>query len=416
LIDPAAMRTILMYAFFLFPVILAGQDNRCLFHLSLLAKEDSIAYKKYLSLIGNLKSKQEIQNRTIVYLPVVIHVVAHGTIQPISVAQATQQLDVLNADFAGRGENIPGLSDAFVSIVGDAQMQFCLATVDPDGQPTTGITFTMTDIQDIALQTGWEGRKVIHYDQLGGKSGWDASRYINIWVGEYGGVLGSATFPGMAPFPEEIGLTIDPRYFGSIGDAGQSGFFSGGHTLTHEIGHFFGLNHIWGNDTDTSCDDSDFVEDTPNAAGPYYNCPSGEQESCGTNNMYRNFMDFTDDRCLAAFTQGQVMVMQAVREAYYSGLVSEAACFSYAGSYTEWYDQLIWSHDASSDTYVIYNPDAWPAAKKVRVYSADGKIILEDKWEDELSYLLDLGNVASGVYFVRIAEGDDQYVRKVVVY
>ena len=53
----------------------------------------------------------------------------------------------------------------------------------------------------------------------------------------------------MANYPEEIGLVIDPKYFGSIGAAGNSGFYSGGHTLTHEMGHFFGLKHIWGQGT-----------------------------------------------------------------------------------------------------------------------------------------------------------------------
>lgn len=114
----------------------------------------------------------------------------------------------------------------------------------------------------------------------------------------------------MANYPEEIGLIIDPKYFGSIGAAGNSSFYSGGHTLTHEMGHFFGLKHIWGQGTGEDCNDSDEIEDTPNAAGPYYDCPQGVQESCGTSDMYQNFMDFTDDRCLAAFTHDQVMMMQ----------------------------------------------------------------------------------------------------------
>ena len=410
------MRFILIYALFLFPTFLTGQYSRCLFDIELNTRKDSIAYENYLSLVKHLTTKPSISTRSIVYIPVVIHVVADESVRQVSRAQALQQLDVLNADFAGRGENIPKLPDEFVSLIGNVEIQFCLATIDPTGQPTSGITFTETDKNDIALQTEFEGRKAIHYDQWGGKSGWDPSRYINIWVGEYGGVLGSATFPDMAPFPEEIGVIIDPNYFGSIGDAGHSGFFGGGHTLSHEMGHFLGLKHIWGDDTDTNCEDSDHVDDTPNAAGPYYNCPSGEQQSCGTSNMYQNFMDFTDDRCLAAFTQGQAIFMQAVLETYYPNLTTETACIQSSTSFDSWYDQLIWANDINSNTYVIYNPEIWMNTKDVRVYSVDGKIILEGRWEDEWSYLLDLNHLAAGMYIVSIADGDKRHVRKVIAF
>ena len=229
-------------------------------------------------------------------------------------------------------------------------------------------------------------------------------------------MLGSASFPGMASFPEEIGVIIDPRFFGSIGDAGKSGFFSGGHTLTHEMGHFFGLKHIWGNGVEANCTDSDDIEDTPNAEGPYYNCPSGTQMTCGTNDMYQNFMDFTDDRCLAAFTNGQADVMQAVLDSYYPLLMAEGSCVSNAETFTSWYDQLVWAHDQPSNTYVIYAVEKWMGRTNIGVYSADGKQVLRDTWDDQQTYLLDLANVGTGVYFVRIDDGDKAFVRKVVVF
>lgn len=410
------MRAFLMYMLFLLPMIAAGQGIRCdvdrRFNLS---REDD-AYNAFLKRISHDEVNDHVTSRTQTYFPVVIHVVLRDGYQPVSLAQATQQMDVLNADFAGSGDNIGGLSDEFIPLVADVGMHFCLATVDPDGNPTSGITYTRTEIKDIALQTGPGGRMAIHYDQLGGKTGWDPARYINIWVGEYGSFLGSASFPGMASYPEEIGVIIDPQYFGSIGDAGQSGFYARGHTLTHEMGHFFGLKHIWGSGLDANCDDSDEIEDTPNAAGPYYDCPPGMQESCGTSDMYRNFMDFTDDRCLAAFTQGQAVMMRSVRDVYYPGLAVEGRCTGYSASFSDWYARLVWSHDQAADRYVIYNTNQWMGPKEILLYSVDGKIILEDDWNDEFSYLLDLGNVASGVYFLRIADGDSQYVRKIIAY
>ena len=410
------MRLFLLCILFFLPWVLPAQLSRCLAEIHLDNNKDTAAFETYRSLVQNSISQTFIRNRSLVYVPVVIHVVAYDQVQPVSVTQAIQQIDVLNADFAGRGENISKLLDAFVPLVGNAEIQFCLATTDPDGQPTSGITFTQTDIEDIALETGDGGRKAIHWDQLGGKTGWDPTRYLNIWIGEYGSVLGSASFPGMADYSEEIGVVIDPKYFGSVGDAGQSGFYGRGHTLTHEMGHFFGLQHIWGNDTDTTCDDTDFIDDTPNAAGPYYDCPSGNHMSCGNDNMYQNFMDFTDDRCLAAFTKGQVTFMQSVIETFYPGLMTESDCTTSTGSFDTWYEQLTWAFDSGSNTYVIYNQDTWQAVKKVLLYSVDGKLMLEDTWEGEWSYLLDLGHVPAGIYIVSIEDGEQRKVKKVVAY
>jgi hypothetical protein len=416
LTDIVAMRAILMYMLLSLPMFAPGQTMWCDVDSRFTLNDRNLQYRHFKSLVEKWKANSSYHNRSVVYMPVVIHVVADEPYVPVSEAQVLQQLDVINADFAGAGDNVPKLTDEFLPLVADAQIRFCLAKTDPQGQPTTGITFTRTDVNDIALQTGQGGRIAIHYDQLGGKTGWDPSRYINIWVGEYGDILGSASFPGMASFPEEIGLVIDIRHFGSIGDAGGTGFYNGGHTLTHEMGHFLGLKHIWGQGFETTCDDSDDIDDTPNASGPYFDCPSGVQMSCGTSNMYQNFMDFTDDRCLSAFTPGQVLMMQAVQQLFYPALTLEGGCQAYAEAYPQWYHDLVWSFDKSSATYVIYNTDGWMARKNIFVYSADGKLVHQGQWDQEWSYLLDLNKVSAGVYFVIMESGGDDFVRKIIIY
>lgn len=408
-------RTIFSAALFL-PVFGMGQVDWCHAEERYNWSARSEAYQRFNYLVQENKKNPSLMTRTVLYFPVVIHVVARAGQEPVSQAQALYQLDVLNADFAGKSENISTLLPEFSSLVADTEIRFCLASVDPDGFPTSGITYTQTDIADIALQTGPEGRYVIHWDQLGGKNGWDPVRYINIWVGDYGGILGSASFPGMAGFPEEIGLVMDIRHFGSIGEAGQSGIYGRGHSLTHEMGHFFGLKHIWGDGLEPNCNDGDDIDDTPNASGPYLNCPSGAQASCGTKDMYQNFMDLTDDRCLAAFTKGQAARMQSVIAVYYPDLGDDGSCKTYSHTFPDWYDELMWSHDRLSNRYTIYQTQGLMAQKRITVYSPDGKLILEDLWEDQLSYLLDLQTVAAGVYLVRIMLGTDSRVRKVVVF
>ena len=410
------MRLLLIYLLMILPLLTRAQDNWCDVDRRFNINEENPVYQHFLERMHERETVGQFENRTDKYFPVVIHVVATDAYQPVSMAQALNQLDVLNEDFAGKGKNIDKLLSSFTSLVADAGMHFCLATTDPDGQPTSGITFTHTDVKNIATQTGPGGRIAIHYDDLGGKSIWDPSRYINIWVGEYGDILGSASFPGMAQYPEETGVIINIEHFGSIGDAGHSGYFGRGHTLTHEMGHFFGLRHIWGDGVAYTCDDSDDIDDTPNAAGPYYGCPAGEQLSCDVSNMYQNFMDLTDDRCLAAFTHDQAIRMQAVVDEYYPGLAVEGSCAADAASFNLWFNDLQWAHDASSYKYVIYDVVGWPGRKDVEVFSTDGKQVLSDVWDDQLSYLLDLNGVSAGVYVVRISDGGKSNARKIVVY
>lgn len=370
------------------------------------------AYDIFLQQLNVYHDQHQIRPRSQKWMQVVVHIVTPDP-QSISIAQVVQQIDVLNNDFAKMGENILKLNDEFESLATDTEIRFCLASTDPDGNPTNGITYTITDQENIALERDMNGRYVLYYDQLGGKTGWDPERYINIWVAEFGnGILGYASLPGTAPYPEETGLVIDPNNFGAFGN-GQP-YNDRGHTLTHEMGHYFGLLHIWGDDDD-SCSDSDEVEDTPNAQGPYLGCPAGVQTSCGVSNMYENFMDLTDDRCLAAFTHGQAMRMHATIDLFYPDLDTQEPCHRETDSFDEWWDQLVWSYDASSKEYVLYHPGIYSGNYEIDIFSADGRRIARDHMVYQQSFLIDPGTVP-GIYFVRISDGRNYHIRKVSVY
>jgi hypothetical protein len=411
------MRFPLALAFgLLVPVFAGAQALPCDVHLRYRLNEGDARYAAFLARVASDDQTAHVIPRSPTVIPVVVHVVAPPDAAPVSEAQVLHQIDVLNADFAGAGENIAAVPELFRPLIADAGISFCLAQTDPAGQPTTGITYTSTDIPDIALRTGEEGRHIVHYDQLGGKTGWDPSRYLNIWVAEYGDFLGSASFPGMAPFEEEIGIVVHLDNFGSIGEAGANVFFGRGHTLTHEAGHFFGLKHTWGDGLDASCADTDDIADTPNAAGPYYGCPGGQPESCGSPDMYMNFMDFTDDRCLALFTPEQGMRMRTVLDAYYPELATDGPCRPDVADTDAWWDALVWSHDAASGKYIAYHPDWVTMTKEVEVFSMDGKLVGRASWGQASTHLLDLSRVASGVYVVRITAGSHRYVRQLVSY
>jgi len=234
-------------------------------------------------------------NGEVITIPVVVHVVWKVNSQNISDAQIQSQMDVLNADF----RMMNGDADNTWSQAADAEIEFCLATVDPDGNATDGIQRRKTNKKSFNSNDG------VKFYSSGGLDAWPASDYLNIWVCNLGnGLLGYAQFPGGDPATD--GVVNDYAYFGTIGTATAP--FDLGRTCTHEVGHWLNLRHIWG---DGGCSVDDFVSDTPVSDGPNYGCAEGHI-SCGSTDMVQNYMDYSDDACMNLFTEGQSDRMDAL--------------------------------------------------------------------------------------------------------
>ncbi|MEN9639028.1 MAG: hypothetical protein RLZZ262_896 [Bacteroidota bacterium] len=244
-------------------------------------------------------------DRALVTIPVVVHVVYNTATENISDAQIQSQITVLNADFRKLNSDASLVPSAFSSLAADANIEFCLASTDPTGASTTGITRTSTTSTSFSTNDG------VKFSSSGGKNAWDATKYLNIWVCDIsGGILGYAQFPGGSASTD--GVVIDYQYFGTMGTATAP--FNKGRTATHEVGHWLNLYHIWGDDG-TGCTGSDLVSDTPNQADENYGCPTFPQVSCsnGANgDMFMNYMDYTDDACMYMFSTGQASRMQAL--------------------------------------------------------------------------------------------------------
>lgn len=243
--------------------------------------------------------------RTVVTIPVVVHIVYNVAAENIADAQVYNQIDVLNKDFSRTNSDVGETPAYFAGVAANCEVQFCLATVDPSGNPTTGITRTSTTKTSFSTS---DDMKFATY----GHTIWDRNSYLNLWVCDLsGGLLGYAQFPGGAASTD--GVVIDYVYFG-VGGAGATPYDLG-RTATHEVGHWLNLYHIWGDDG-TGCGGSDLVADTPNQADETYGCPNGAiRISCsnGPNgDMYQNYMDYTDDGCMNLFTAGQKTRMQAL--------------------------------------------------------------------------------------------------------
>ncbi len=240
------------------------------------------------------------QDRALVTIPVVVHVIYNNTTSNISDAQIMSQLTVLNQDF--RKTNADASLTPSIFTAADPNIEFCLATVDPNGNATTGVTRTSTTVSSFSTNDAMK------YSSSGGKDAWDRNKYLNLWVCTMsGGILGYAQFPGGTAATD--GVVIDYRYFGTTGTATAP--FNKGRTGTHEVGHWLNLRHIWG---DANCG-SDLVSDTPTHNTSNYGCPTYPHNSTCTGapiEMTMNYMDYTDDACMYMFSAGQVTRMQAL--------------------------------------------------------------------------------------------------------
>ena len=238
------------------------------------------------------------QDRAVVTIPVVVHVVWNTTAQNVSDAQIQSQLTVLNADFRKLNSDIGNLPAAFTSLAADCELNFCLATQTPGGAATTGIERRQTTLTSFGTNDNMK------FFSSGGLDAWDASKYLNIWVCNLsGGILGYAQFPGGPASTDGVVITFTG--FGTMGSAAAP--FNKGRTGTHEVGHWANLYHIWGDDG-TGCTGTDDCADTPNQADENYGCPVFPQVSCsnGPNgDLFMNYMDYTDDACMYMFTNGQ---------------------------------------------------------------------------------------------------------------
>jgi hypothetical protein len=344
----------------------------------------------------------------------VIHVVYRDERENISDLQIESQMDILNRDFAYMAENIFQIPDEFASLGADAGIRFCLASQDPAGNPTTGITRTFTVIEDVGTHRQGNGRSTVHYTDLGGVDGWDPTRYVNIWVAAMDGLLGNASLPGMASFPEEDGIVIDPEFVGSVGLAAQSKPFDRGHTLTHELGHYLGLYHIWG-PGNGSCVLDDMVEDTPPQERPYIGCPDYPQFSCSSSDMFMNFMDFTTDRCLALFTRGQIQRMEATLLSMRSGLLENDNACGIPDSGKIGLDDATIFYAHGSDQIILVLGEEREEIKEVGIYTIDGKLLHTFSWQIGRTFWMDGGSLPAGIYVVRVQAGSESITRKVFV-
>lgn len=340
-----------------------------------------------------------------VVIPVVVHVIYRLPQQNISMGQIHSQIDALNEDFNKLNADVSKVPSFWQNLVADCEIEFKLADRDPDGNITDGVTRTQTTIPDIASLSGF-----LHYQTaLGGHDPWDPDHYLNIWVCEiFEEVYGFATFPGASK--TEDGVVLE---FESFGTEGLAEFPSNlGRTGTHEIGHWLGLRHIWG---DTFCGD-DLVADTPTQEKENFGC-ANHHITCGNGpngDMYMNYMDYADDRCMYFFTEGQKTRMHAVLNTSRKSLLNSPGYNSLADH--ESLTGKVWAYPNPSLGVVYIEYDASTSIDQLEVFDLSGKkrSVPMQLTAAAHRFEINLSGLPGGVYVVRATNEFGQWNEKVI--
>lgn len=278
-------------------------------------------FQKEVSAFVAIKRTLRTSETGIIRIPVVVHVIHNEASQRIggrgnpniSDEQIRSQIRILNEDY----RKISGTPGFNINPVGvDTGIEFFLAEIDPFGAFTEGITRHYYTLKE-------RFNPYSDSQTLADISSWPSDHYLNIWVCALSGnYLGVAQFPSLTGVPGlddadanralTDGVIIDFRCFGDEG-AVENNNYNQGRTTTHEVGHWLGLLHTWG---DMRCGD-DYCDDTPWAETSNTSSCNDVFSNClgtTTRNMIENFMDYSPDRCMNVFTFNQMERMQAVLE------------------------------------------------------------------------------------------------------
>lgn len=341
--------------------------------------------------IARQMASQKLQTRSAdIKLPVVVHIIYKTNTENISNEQVYSQIDALNRDFNKQNNEASTTPSVFQSLVADCGIHFQLATRDAEGNPTIGI------VRHETIKAVWVVSDDMKIPARGGFAPWNPAKYLNLYVCNMGSKsLGFSSFPGMPAFMD--GVVIDFKAFGTTGTAAKP--FNLGRTCVHEVGHWLGLFHIWG---DSDCG-NDYVDDTPTQKMEHTGCPTTPQySSCKgtpTLDMSMNYMDYVNDVCMYMFTNGQKERMLAVLDTKRGVILSSDGILAAATRSCTMKTLQIKSIQTQSADII------WEAIAGVAEYTLEFKPLSNNSWtsiKSKMPYCT-LSNLQAGLtYEIRI--------------
>jgi pregnancy-associated plasma protein-A/type IX secretion system substrate protein len=341
-------------------------------------------------------------------IPVVVHIVYNTSAQNISNQQVYSQITVLNEDFNRENTDSVNTRKIFDSVAGYPNIRFCLATVDPDGNSTSGITRTQTSVNKFTLDD--KVKRTVD----GGKDPWPRDKYMNLWVCNLGGsILGYASFP--TDPPEEDGVVVHFENFGRGGSSLPP--FNNGRTATHETGHWLGLYHTWGDGAGDGCLVDDFMDDTPLSEREHYNCPTQTPNTCIDTSMgpdlpdqYENYMEYVNDNCMNLFTKEQAIHMRLVLNSFRNKLKFSNGCGIAGISKPVVFEKVRVLPNPAFDKIRLDGLSAF-TAQSIQVFNANGQNIIT---LFDLPEWIDITDLHSGLFFIQVNFESGYLIRKFI--
>jgi predicted Zn-dependent protease len=365
----------------------------------------------------------KMQDSALITIPVVFHVVYNTAAQNIHDSIVYSQLDVLNNDYRRTNADTVNTRAVFDSIAVDTRIEFCLANVDPQGNFTTGINRVQTSTTSFATSPL---DNAVKSTSAGGVDPWPTDQYFNIWICDMyflGNplVLGYAQFPGEDSITDGVVLTYQHTGYRPW-DASASPA-NLGRTASHEVGHWLGLRHIWG---DGDCDSIDYVYDTPNAVAASQQICTLTNNTCDDSSdpywngfdppdMLENYMDYSTDACMNMFSQGQSDRMWSFINTARASLLTSTKCDGAVG---------LEENSAAASMVVYPNPSnnqftiEWPGEvsfENIEMIDLLGKVMMsEDVRNNYGKHVLTVNHLEEGIYFIRLRNGKQVITARVI--
>ncbi len=371
---------------------------------------------------------------------VVVHVVWNSPEENLADSIILNQIAVLNEDYNRENADTANLRPAFLAVAGNPQIRFELAQIV---RVQTSATFQLN-------LTGTDLLANLKSSAQGGSDAWDTNAYLNLWVCKiqpimFGGItigqiLGFAFPPNNlghwpansgAPTAGQDGVALDFRVIGRnnpnpVANPGGSGnLLIRGRTASHEIGHYFGLRHIWGDGgilgLPNDCNQSDGIDDTPHAnAQSAFDCDKTRNTCTKVETFYgmdmpdliENYMDYSSEDCMNMFSQGQVAMMHSVLAGPRNGLVavSSSPVPTTAAAQPQLYP------NPTRNSAWLKLPADWQATT-IELLGADGRILrtLSLPGQNAAQISIDTYGLVQGAYLVRVHTPDRVWVERLVV-
>ncbi|MFT4522207.1 MAG: hypothetical protein ACI8ZN_001147 [Bacteroidia bacterium] len=267
---------------------------------------------------------------TIYTLQVVFHVVWFNNEHNIHDSLITTQLKTINDAFNRRNADTVNMRDLFKSVAGNSRIEFVLAKTDPDGNPTNGITRTKTYRSTFNASGSASQQDYIKSESFGGVAAWNSDKYLNIWIGNLNLSNGNRSLFGYAYPPVNEANWPSTYYVGKdkqgvvlhyevVGENNPAKLARGTYTIektaVHEVGHYLGLRHIWGDAPwgVNGCTVDDYIDDTPNTGSRTTSCswyPNTCTMADDMPDQIENYMDYSPAYCTNMFTAQQIRVMR----------------------------------------------------------------------------------------------------------